>query len=200
MDGYRMWRRSGVMLTAFATLGAMVLSGCSTAPLPKVEQASEAKIDTSASYKIAPGDTVHIVVYNEADLTGDFLVLPEGNIQLPIVGVVPVAGLSADQLAQSLTEKLDGKILVQPRVSVNLAQLRSVYVAGAVNRPGAYAFAPGLTVQMAVAMAGGYTDRGARRRVLVQRFGGNERQFALDPATPIMVLPGDVLTVPDREF
>lgn len=178
----------------------LVISGCAEERLPPLEPADSARSFGITDYVIAPSDTVHIVVYDEPDLTNDYLVLPEGNIQVPLVGILPAKGMTAEQLATSLSDRLRGRILAQPRVSVNLVQLRPVFVSGSVNKPGAYPYVADMTVEMAVALAGGYLDRAAESRVVIKHPGERERQFRLDPNSPIKLAPGDLVKVPERLF
>lgn len=176
------------------------LTACAQDRLPPLEPASAAAIQSAPAYVIAPGDLVRIVVYNEPNMTGDYLVLPEGTIQLPLVGVVMAKGQTASQLSDEILGKLRKGILTEPRISVNLAQMRSVFVSGAVTKPGAYPYIPDMTVDMAVAVAGGYTDRGAHTRIVLRHSGEAERQFELNHAAPIKLAPGDIIKVPERAF
>ncbi|NOW45596.1 polysaccharide export outer membrane protein [Novosphingobium sp. SG751A] len=181
--------------------GALLsLTACAQDRLPPLEPASAAAIQSAPAYVIAPGDLVRIVVYNEPNMTGDYLVLPEGTIQLPLIGVVMAKGQTASQLSDEILGKLRKGILTEPRISVNLAQMRSVFVSGAVTKPGAYPYIPDMTVDMAVAVAGGYTDRGAHNRVVLRHSGEAERQFELNPGMPIKLAPGDIIKVPERAF
>jgi protein involved in polysaccharide export with SLBB domain len=189
-----------VLCSVFASAALLGLSGCAQDRLPPLERVSAASNFGIANYVLAPGDSVHIVVYNEPDMTGDFLVLPEGTLQLPLIGTIKAKGLTADQLSAAILAKLKTGILIEPRVSVNLIALRPVFVTGSVAKPGAYAFVPNMTVDMAVTLAGGYTDRGARRRVVIQHAGERERQFETDPRQPIKLAPGDLVKVPERNF
>ncbi len=90
-------------------------------------------------------------------LTGDFVVSPAGNLSLPILGTVPAAGKTLEQLADSIGERLQNQVGLQkrPNASVEIASYRPFFVAGLVARPGKYAFNPGLTVEQALSMAGG---------------------------------------------
>ncbi len=91
----------------------------------------------AASYLLGPGDQIQVSVYGYEEYTGPLLVLPDGTITLPVVGKVPAAGRTTDQLTQELTATL-GRILVDPSVSVTLGTLRPVVVnvSGEVYRPG----------------------------------------------------------------
>lgn len=91
----------------------------------------------ASSYLLGPGDQIQVNVYGYEEYTGPMLVLPDGTITLPVVGKVPVAGRTTDQLTRELTVVLD-RVLVDPYVSVTLGTLRPVVVnvSGEVYRPG----------------------------------------------------------------
>ncbi len=91
----------------------------------------------ASAYLLGPGDQIQVSVYGYEEYTGPMLVLPDGTITLPVVGKVPVAGRTTDQLTQELTVVLD-RVLVDPYVSVTLGTLRPVVVnvSGEVYRPG----------------------------------------------------------------
>ena len=91
----------------------------------------------SSSYLLGPGDRIEVSVYGYEEYTGPTSVLPDGTLALPLIGRVPAAGRTTDQLAQDLSVALN-QVLVNPQVSVTLNALRPVVVnvAGEVYRPG----------------------------------------------------------------
>lgn len=135
----------------------------------------------SSSYILGPGDRIEVSVYGFEEYTGPLAVLPDGTITLPLVGKVPAAGRTTDQLAQDLTVVLD-RILVNPYVSVTLNSLRPVVinVSGEVYRPGpvqlqtaaevesGQAAAPP-SVSQALVQAGGVMRTADIREVVVMR-------------------------------
>ncbi len=102
----------------------------SPAPIVSSEQAA-------ASYLLGPGDRIVINVYGYEEYTGPTSVLPDGTLTIPLIGKVPAAGRTTDQLAQDLAVALN-QVLVNPSVSVTLDALRPVVVnvSGEVYRPG----------------------------------------------------------------
>ncbi|MDQ0562531.1 polysaccharide export outer membrane protein [Rhizobium mesoamericanum] len=118
-------------------------------------------------YILGPQDTLKIRVYEWrpstgtafewVPLTGEFVISPAGNLSLPIIGIVPVAGKTLEQAADSISEKLQMQIGLQkrPNASVEVSEYRPFFVAGLVTKPGKYNYSPGLTVVQALSMAGG---------------------------------------------
>lgn len=145
------------------------------------------------------GDTLRVTVFGEEKLSGEFLIDPSGYVSLPLAGTVQAAGLTKIELEQALTAKFKSKYLRDPKVTVDVASFRPIYVLGEVQKPGEYPFRSGLNVVSALAVAGGVTYRASKSRVLIQRSGEKElKERELDPA--IRINPGDVIRVPERYF
>jgi len=107
-------------------------------------------------YLINVQDTVNVTVWENADLTGKFVVQPDGVITLPLVGRIKAAGLSVRNFEAQLTRALADGFLIEPRVAVTLEQQRGsrVFIFGAVSSPGAYAMPEGQTLIEALVKAG----------------------------------------------
>jgi polysaccharide biosynthesis/export protein len=110
----------------------------------------------SRSYKLAPGDRIAVTVFNEPDLSGDFVIDDMGHILLPFLDPIEVTNLTLLECQKLVRDRLADGILAQPSVSVRISELRPLYVLGHVRLPGAYPFRYGSTVQSAVAAAGGF--------------------------------------------
>lgn len=149
------------------------------------------------SYRVSKGDRLKIWVYNVEKLTGEHLVSGDGRIAFPILGRVTVQGLTLDQIAALLTDRLADGYYVSPSVGVDIAAYRPVYILGEVQKPGQYPYSEGLTVDQLAAQAGGYTYRANRKKVRVQHDGG-EAGGTLDQDSPVS--PGDTVTVKQRFF
>jgi polysaccharide export outer membrane protein len=106
-------------------------------------------------YVIGPEDVLHIQVWKENDLTATLPVRPDGKISLPLLNDVQAAGLTPEELAAMLTVKLK-KYVADPRVTVVVTQINSkrIYVTGEVNKAGAMAMLPNMTVLQALSTAG----------------------------------------------
>jgi len=118
-------------------------------------------------YVPGPQDTLKVRVYEWrpstgtafewAPLTGDFVVSSAGNLSLPIIGNVPVAGKTLEQISETIGQRLQSEVGLQkrPSASVEISSYRPLFVTGLVASPGKYNYSPGLTVIQALSMAGG---------------------------------------------
>ena len=159
---------------------------------------AEAAIDQPA-YILGSGDRVRVTVFGEEDLSGEFEVDGLGNISLPLIREVRAGGLRLRQLEKTIAEKLLDGYLKNPRVSIEVLNYRPFYILGEVKQPGSYPYVSGMTVLNAVALAGGYTYRAKKKDLLISR--ANESERGEQPATEeTVVLPGDILKVPERFF
>lgn len=154
-------------------------------------------------YRLVPGDVLNIVVLNDPSLSGEQAVSPDGFIRLPIVGAIRAAGLTLDELTESLKQALS-KFIRMPKIAVNLKQfpasLRRVYVLGEVRRPGVYQIPPGVTPTIfdAVALAGGFTENADLKQVRIFKKNGQNSIFNLRelPVDENFINPGDLVWVP----
>lgn len=110
-----------------------------------------------AQYRLGPGDQIELTVYGAPDLLRRTAVSADGTISVPLVGYVPVEGLSLAQAKERVQKLLSDKGIVKsPDVSVDVTQYRPFFMSGDVAKPGAYVYQPGLTVRQALALSGGY--------------------------------------------
>jgi protein involved in polysaccharide export with SLBB domain len=151
------------------------------------------------SYRLGAGDKMKITVYDEPDLTGEFLVDGAGEVQFPLIGQIAAAGLTVHQFVESLSSALAAKYLRDPKVSVEIENYRPFYIIGEVNKPGEYPFESGMNVLNAVALAGGYTYRADRSDIRVRRNGSSEED-GKDINSETKIYPGDVIRIPERIF
>ncbi len=135
-----------------------------TVPLPCRGQESVSAIDLI----LMPGDVIEVAIWREEDLSGEFLVDPDGYVTLPLLGQSPVTGLSwhnvRDRLLEAYREELRNP-------SIELTPLRRIYVLGEVNEPGLYPVDPTVSLAGAVAMAGGASPEGDVRNLRLVRGG-----------------------------
>ncbi len=153
--------------------------------------------EASRQYRLGPGDLLRVVVFGHEDLSGEFEVKGSGHVSLPLIREVKAAGLTVREFEQAVIDALKPDFLINPRVSVDVLNYRPFYILGEVKRPGSYPYVNGMTVVNAIALAGGYTYRAKENEVLITRVGdpGNKQEPA-DHQT--VVLPGDVIEVPER--
>ena len=159
-----------------------------------------------SDYRLGPGDYISISVYGEEDLSIKVRIGSSGSISYPFLGDVAVRGLSAKQLESKLTSGLKGPYLVDPSVTVSMLEYRPFYVNGEVKRPGSYPFQPGLTVERAISIAGGFTDRASKSKLSVERdsvyLDIDEKNTRVKRSVKLQdpVMPGDVLSVEQSFF
>ena len=151
----------------------------------------------TVEYKLGPGDRLRVVVFGHEDLSGEFAVKGSGHVSLPLVREVKAQGLTLRQLEQAVIDALKPDFLKNPRVSVEVLNYRPFYIIGEVKRPGSYGYVNGMTVVNAIALAGGYTYRAQQNELLITR--ANDAEKKRKPADhKTVVLPGDVIEVPER--
>ncbi len=152
-----------------------------------------------ADYRLGVGDKIRVIVYDEADLGGDFQIDATGFVRLPLVGQVQASGLTGHDLEANITAALAGGYLNDPRVSVEVTTYRPFYIVGEVLKPGEYPYANGLTASSAVALAGGFTPKAVQSVIYVRHQGENvERRLAANEST--IIRPGDVVRVDSTAF
>ncbi len=160
-----------------------------------VQQRAPAPTSAASEYRLGPGDQLHITVFGHEDLSGPRTIDGSGYIAMPLVDRIRAQGLSPRQLEMAITRTLSPDYLRDPRVSVEVLNYRPFFILGEVAKTGRYQYAEGLTVIEAIALAGGFTYRASKGSITLRRYGESKEQKA-KPET--IVLPGDVITVPDR--
>ena len=123
---------------------------------------AEGVADNDPSYTLNTGDHVQVTVFEEPDLSINAVLDDTGAISFPLLGELVVRGLTPRQLETTITEGLHGRFLINPRVNVSILEYRPFFVRGEVASPGGFPFKPGLTVEKAVSMAGGFTSRASK--------------------------------------
>ena len=119
------------------------------------ETAPRAPDNALGDYRLAPGDRLTIVVFDEKQLSGDFFVDGGGGVLLPVVGSVRISGLTLAEAQELIQKQFADGVLVRPSVSVRIKEYRPIFVTGVVKRPGSYRFILGELVKAAIAAAGG---------------------------------------------
>src|SRR5262245_48290180 len=121
---------------------------------------ASAKIDEETpglakDYRLAPGDRLTIAVYDQPQLSGQFIVDGGGGILLPLAGAVSLNGLTLAEAQKLIQDRFADGVLVQPAVSVRIIDFRPIFVTGKVRKPGSYRFLMNQSVKAAIAAAGG---------------------------------------------
>ena len=167
-----------------------------------------------AGYVLGPNDYVGVEVFGEDDLRTSGRLNPEGNLSVPLLGSVHLAGLTLTQAASKLTELYGRDYLVNPKVNIMLLGFakRRFSILGQVGRPGSYEMPEsspsGIDLLEAIALAGGYTRIAAPERITVRRqsangdqiFKVNAKKFNKRGGGGFLVEPGDTITVGESIF
>src|SRR6266446_1604854 len=172
-------------------------------------------VSAPAGYILTPNDQVAVEGFGEDDLRTNGRLNGEGNLSVPLLGSIRLAGLTLTQAASKLTELYGRDYLVSPKVNVMLIGYakRRFSVLGQVSRPGSYEMPDGspggIDLLEAIAMAGGYTRIAAPERVSVRRhpatgsdqfFKVNAKRFTKGSGGSFLVEPGDTVTVGESIF
>jgi polysaccharide export outer membrane protein len=166
------------------------------------------KIPESAAsrFMLGPADVIHVNVWKNTELSQTVTVGPDGFISLPLLSDIHVAGMTANELAQTLRIKLDNYI-VNPQVTVSVVDIRSrkVFVLGQVGKPGGYPLAGPIDVLQLIAQAGGLSTYANREGITILRAGkGGTEKIRVnynnvvhgDGKQNVYLQPGDMVVVP----
>ena len=157
-------------------------------------------VASAAQYQLGSGDVIRVSVHGEPDLTFDEIRLTDaGTFTFPFIGEVDANGKTPGQVRSLLTDALKDGYLVDPRVSVSVVNYREFYISGEVKLPGGYPYQPGLTLDRAIALAGGLTERASTKRMTIVR--GSENGRSAEKATmDTLVRPGDTINIDEGFF
>ena len=170
-------------------IALLIFSGCLSAAEPM----------SLSRYELGSGDKVNISVYGEEDMDKELILSDAGTVSYPFLGEFRAKGLTIGQLEQMITKRLKDGYFIDPRVSVSIVEYRKFFVSGEVKSPGGFQFEPGLTLEKAVALAGGFTQRASRRGITVTREeNGRPREHEL--SLNDSVYPGDIIVVSESFF
>ena len=178
-----------------ALLATMLLAGCSgyrPAPAAFNEAMTQA-------YRLGAGDRVRITVFEQESLTNTYVVDQSGYIAFPLIGSVPARGRTTAGLAGDIAAKLRAGFIREPSVAVEVETYRPFFILGEVAAPGQYPYVPSMTVESAVAIAGGFSPRARRDRVTITHTDASGTgRYVVSPGSPIS--PGDTVQVGERWF
>ncbi len=184
------------LISALMLSGAL-LGGCAAQHHGYAEFASET-VDR-APYLLSTGDRLRVIVFGQDNLSNVYAVDSQGRISMPLIGAVDVVGRTAGQLERSIEGRLRGGFLREPKVSVEVDAYRPFFILGEVTSSGQFPYVNGMTVQTAVAIAGGFTPRGDRHVAVISRQINGEIVTGKVALTQ-PVLPGDTITIRERWF
>lgn len=155
------------------------------------------------TYIIGIQDVIAIRVWRERELSGDFVVRPDGKISMPLAGEIEADGITPDQLKTRIVEALTN-FMNRPEVTLEVRQVNSkrFFITGEINRPGAFVVISPISVLEAISNAGGLKDFANGKKIVIMR--GNERlKFNYKEVIKgknmeqnILLQPGDHLIIP----
>ncbi len=150
-------------------------------------------------YVLDAGDNLRITVFDQENLTNTYSVDQSGYVAFPLIGSVPARGKTTKEVEQGIAARLRQGYLRDPDVSVEVERYRPVFIMGEVGAPGQYSYVPGMTVQKAVAAAGGYSPRASQESADITRtINGKVMTGRVVTSDPL--LPGDTVYVRERLF
>jgi polysaccharide export outer membrane protein len=150
-------------------------------------------------YRLGSGDIVKISVFGEDDLSLETRLPQTGVISYPFLGDIKAVDLTVSALEKNIFDGLKGDYLISPSVSVTVIQYRPFFIDGEVKKPGGYPYQPGLSVDKASALAGGYTERASKTKITIVRdISGLQSTLFAQPSD--IVLPGDIITIQQSFF
>jgi polysaccharide export outer membrane protein len=158
--------------------------------------------DGTSSYTLNTGDHVQVTVFEEPDLSISAVLDDTGAISYPLLGELKVRGLTARQLENTITEGLRGRFLINPRVNVSIKEYRQFFVRGEVSSPGGFPFKPGLTLEKAVSMAGGFTPRASKSEfyIISDDSTGDSDEARKSAKLNSRIRPGDIIHIEQSFF
>ena len=138
-------------------------------------------------------------MFGQDGLSNSYIVDSAGNITMPLIGSVPARGTSTSELARVIGARLRNGFIREPHVAIEVESYRPFFILGEVTYPGQYPYVPNMTVETAVAIAGGFTPRAQKYRVEISRqVSGLTEKRVVSPNYPVR--PGDTIQIAERWF
>ena len=151
------------------------------------------------TYRLGPGDSITISVYDEPDLKMSLKISKSGILSFPFLEEFVVIGLTSEQLAKKIDTGLRGDYLINPQVNVSIDKYRPFFIHGAVVRPGGYPYQPDLTLDKAIALAGGLTNRASGSNWTVTRVNSGVQEV-LNGNVNTAIMPDDIIKIEQSFF
>lgn len=182
-NGDATMRHLGIRLVGLAFI-AMVLAGAVTTAYAELQEA----------YRLGPHDVIRVQVFGEDDLSVERTVDGHGTITFPLLGDLSVGGRTVQDFQDELTVRLRAGYIRNPKITVFIVRHRNFYVSGEVKKPGGFEYKEGTTVQNALALAEGFTEKADRSEVKITRRNGTSSQ-TVPVSLEALVLPDDLIIV-----
>ena len=191
----------GAIAALRASFAAAPPRGYAPAPAPPsyAYAAAPVPVRYDAGYRLDAGDKLRVVVYGQEGLTNTYAIDAGGSITMPLIGSVPARGKTPAGLAADITAKLRNGFIREPSVAVEIDSYRPFFILGEVAAPGQYPYVPNMTVESAIAIAGGFSPRAKRDVVtLTHTDGAGVMRYEVPLGTSLK--PGDTVQVGERWF
>ena len=190
----------GVLAPIPCLVAALALACCMgrTAPVA-VAYAEPIPVRHDAAYHLDAGDRLRVVVYGQEGLTNTYAIDAGGAIAMPLIGAVPARGRTTAGLAADISARLRRGFIREPSVAVEIESYRPFFILGEVAAPGQYPYVPNMTVESAVAIAGGFSPRARRDGVTLTHTDASGPARFVVPAGATLS-PGDTVLVGERWF
>ncbi|MBA6364745.1 polysaccharide biosynthesis/export family protein [Colwellia sp. BRX8-4] len=205
----------GQLKTAILLIIAYVISGCSTLTLPQATIHQSNTVDVSSyKYLIGAGDVVNIFVWRNPEVSGTFVVRPDGMITTSLVEDIPVSGKTPTELARTIEEIL-ATYLREPVVTVTVNNFvgpfsEQIRVIGEAAEPKSINYIQQMTLLDVMIQVGGLTEfADGNDAILVRVENGKQKQYEIyiedlikngEIAANVDVLPGDIIVIPETWF
>lgn len=181
------WLKFLLLLLVVGTLAACASTG----------RPSTYLVQTKGPYQLDTGDVVRVTVYGDAELTKSYKVDDGGAVSVPLVGSVPVRGLTTQMAGASIARALANGYMRNPDVAVEIDTYRPFFIEGAVKNGGQFAYVYGMTVRAAIATAGGFADTADRARATVYRRQGKHMVKGV-VSLDFPIYPSDTIVIGER--
>jgi polysaccharide biosynthesis/export protein len=168
-------------------------------PVPSAYAEAPLPVRHDVSYRLDAGDRLRVVVYGQEGLTNTYAIDAGGSITMPLIGSVPARGRTPAGLASEITAKLRNGYIREPSVAVEIEAYRPFFILGEVAAPGQYPYVPNMTVESAVAIAGGFSPRARRDSVTLTHTDASGPMRMVVPLGTALG-PGDTVLVGERWF
>jgi polysaccharide export outer membrane protein len=164
-----------------------------------VAYAAAMPVASDTAYRLDAGDRLRVVVYGQEGLTNTYAIDAGGSITMPLIGSVPARGRTPAGLAADITAKLRNGFIRDPSVAVEIEAYRPFFILGEVLAPGQYPYVPNMSVESAVAIAGGFSPRARRDRVTLTHSDSSGSMRVVVPLGTALS-PGDTILIGERWF
>ena len=163
----------------------------------ELSRAPHAVADTDGPYLLDTGDRLRIFVYGQPNLSRGYTVDHSGGVTVPLIGRVQARGKTTRDLQRAIRNRLGAEYVRNPQVTVDVQQNRPFFILGEVRNSGAFPYVSGMTIETAVAIAGGYSERASTRSYRITRR-VNGFVETIEAPSDYIVRPGDTVFVHER--